>query len=761
MDEPLGATDVLVAHDTDDAPRAAQLRACGLLEPGRDSDLDRWVVAAGRNARAAAAALCLFDGPGQVVTSVWAAAGSAARSGRLGAGESLGSRLRGLVGGPAEGCLVAERPVVVGGQTVGRLGIAGTGRTEWSVDELAAVADAAAAVSGKIEVRLATAEVARVQRLVASHNRVHEMIARREPLPAVLAAACDAIQDYDPSLLPSVLLRDPESNTLHSGVGPAFPREYLDSIDGAPIGPSIGTCGPAAWFGRLTISENLDEDPNWGPIRSMARLAGVAHCWSMPIKDSDDVVLGTLALYGRAPRRPQPEHVALLQDWARIAGAAIERAHSLDQLTHDARHDGLTGLPNRVAILERLDHAITRIRPDAAVAVLFIDLDGLKAMNDTLGHDVADQMLRTVGRRLSAGVRARDFVGRLGGDEFVVIAEGITETDEAGLLGARLLETVAQRLTGLTSMLVTASIGIALVRSSDIDAHAALRKADEAMYEAKRAGKDRCVFAEIGETVQAGRRLRLARELPGAEARGELQLAYQPIIALADRRTTGVEALLRWKNPTLGDIEPDEFIPIAEDTGSMIPIGAWVLRESCETLARRTGPGEGTGRRLDLSVNISHRQLSNPDFPTWVRQTLAHAELPADRLIIDITEGCLVQRDDVTLQNLRDVHALGVRVALDDFGTGDTALSWLRDDLIHIIKIDHSVVARLHHRRDRAVTTALVDMAHALGCTVTAEGVETEAQLHAVTALSCDHAQGSHLAPPVPAERLDTLPTLA
>ena len=201
---------------------------------------------------------------------------------------------------------------------------------------------------------------------------------------------------------------DPVSRTLHSALGPSLPPDYLAAIDGVVIGPQIGTCGSAAWFGRLTVTADIAEDPKWTPIRDKAQDAGLAHCWSMPMKTSGGEVLGTLAFYGSRPRSPQPEHLALLADWARIAGIAIERRQALDRLIHDARHDGLTGLPNRSAIFEALDEAIRRLGPDDLTAVMFIDLDELKNLNDTLGHDRADEMLREMGERLSSrGAPAR------------------------------------------------------------------------------------------------------------------------------------------------------------------------------------------------------------------------------------------------------------------------------------------------------------------------------------------------------------------
>ncbi len=477
----------------------------------------------------------------------------------------------------------------------------------------------------------------------------------------------------------------------------------------------------------------------------MAQMAGVAHCWSMPIKDSAGEVLGTLALYGRHPRRPQSEHVALLQDWARVAGTALERTRSIARLKHDARHDSLTGLPNRAAIFERLDAAIQQVSSAAPLAVLFVDLDGLKAMNDTLGHDVADEMIREVARRLAHSVHSDGFVGRFGGDEFIVVAGHLAGAEEAGALGAKLLDAVARPLPGLGSRVITASIGIALIRSSAVDAREALRRSDKAMYEAKRSGRDRCVFAEVGEAARAGRRLEMARALRGAETRGEMHLVYQPVISLPARRVIGVEALLRWDSPTLGPVAPAEFIPIAEDSGSILQIGAWVLWESCLALADLAK----AGHRLELGVNVSARQLSQPDFPLWVRQTLSHAQFNAANLSLELTETSLLRPDSVSVGNVRALETMGVRVALDDFGTGYSSLTWLRDHPFGSIKIDRSFVCGIHEQESsRAIVAAIIRMAKDLGCTVTAEGVETETQLRILEQLGCDHAQGFLIARP-------------
>ena len=751
---------------SEDEVRRALLNRSGLLEAGPRPELDRWTAVLRRATGSAVAALAVELGDHTLITGLSTGDADAPESAEIQPGESLETFLSSKVPAPPwpDGRhSYLEASVTVDGQVLCTLGVADAAPRDWDARDRQILDDATAAIAAEIRLCLANDEAQRFHTLVASQHRVHELIAGGAPLKDVLIELVQGIERHDPSVIACVVLLDRESNTLHPGAGPSLPPHYLAAIDGVVIGPNVGACGSAAWSGQRTISHDIGSDPKWAPIRDFVLDAGLGHCWSMPIKAAAGDVLGTLALYGPHPRRPLPAHLALMEDGARLAGIAIERHRALEQLIHDARHDGLTGLPNRTAIFELLDEAIVRVAPGSALAVLFVDLDGLKALNDTLGHDRADDMIREVGQRLSGVVRGSDFVGRFGGDEFVVVAEGVADEDQAAKLGFRLLEAVSQPLPGVDSSVVTASIGITLLTDANSDAREALRQADAAMYEAKRSGRDRITFFGGGRRSQEGRRLALVRELRGAEMRGELGLVFQPVFELDGGAVTGVEALARWNSPALGPVPPSEFIPVAEDTGLIVPIGSWVLRESCETMHRIAAQA---GRPVELSVNVSAHQLANPGFAQSVRQTLAHAEFPADQLVLEIAETALVRSDTVAAHTLRELEAHGIRIALDDFGTGNSSLAWLKEHPLDAIKIDRGFVAGLAgDSRDQAIVASLISLARALGCGVTAEGVETEEQLIALRLLDCERVQGFLLADPLPAGKLAELladpPTLA
>jgi len=694
---------------------------------------------------------------GTLVRGMWAGDASDAETVWIEAGEPVERFITARVAAesPAAARAYLAGPVVVDGHVICTMSLADAPKREWTERDLQTLENATAAMAVQVRLRLANHDAARFHELVASHNRVHELIAVGAPLEQVLVELVEGIERHDGSVIPCVVLLDREAGALRPGAAPSLPPRYFAAIDGVVIGPNVGSCGSAAWSGQLTIAEDIAEDPKWAPIRDFVVGAGLRHCWSMPIKDSAGDVLGTLALYGARPRRPLPEHLSLMEDGARLAGIAIERHRAFERLVHDARHDGLSGLPNRTAIFESLDEAIVRNDAGTSVAVLFVDLDGLKMLNDTLGHDRADEMIREVGQRLANAVRSTDFVGRFGGDEFIVVAEEMPNEEEASKLGFRLLDAISQPLSGTDSTVLTASIGIAMIGGTRSDAREGIRRADSAMYEAKRAGGDRMVFYRGSHRVREGRRLALARELRGAELRGELGLVFQPVFELATGKIAAVEALLRWDSPTLGQVSPTELIPVADDTGTIVPIGAWVLRESCETVARIA---RRTAVQLELSVNVSAHQIAHPGFARSVRLTLSHAEFSPEQLTLEITETALIRGDEVIARTLRELESHGIRIVLDDFGTGVSSLSWLKEHPVGALKIDRGFISGLADDvRDRAIVSSLIAMARALGCTVTAEGVETDEQLDALRALDCERVQGFLLGRPVQAAALEGL----
>jgi len=768
--EPHSTPHPTASENAEQEVRLGLLARSGLLDAGTHPELDRWTAVLRSATGSAVVALAVPVDERILIKSMWVGDSTEAQEAEVLDGQSLERFLADKANAPErpDGHLPFLRaPVVVDGQVLCHLCVADVAPRAWVKRDEQTLEHTTAAIAVELRLRLASEDALRFHELVASQHRVHELIAGRAPLRDVLVELTEGIERHDPSVIPCVVLLDREAGVLRPGAAPSLPPHYLAAIDGVVIGPNVGACGSASWSGQLTISDDIAEDPKWAPIRDFVLGVGLRHCWSMPIKSSTGEVLGTLALYGREPRKPRPEHLSLMEDGARLAGIAIERHRALEQLIYDARHDGLTGLPNRRAIFEVIDEAIPRARPGAAAAVVFIDLDGLKSLNDTLGHDRADETIREVGERLSSAVRGSDFVGRFGGDEFVVVAEGVADEAQAASLGSRLLEAISRPLPGIETTVATASVGITLVTDAQSDAREALRQADSAMYEAKHAGRDRLSFFGGSRRSHEGRRLALVRELRGAELRGELGIAFQPVFnlvggsaapgggALDGGELVGVEALLRWKNPTLGAVSPAEFIPVAEDTGLIVPIGAWVLRESCETMNRIAAR---VGRKVELSVNVSAHQLSHPGFTKSVRQTLAHAEWPSDQLTLEITETALVRADTIAARTLRELESAGIRIVLDDFGTGFSSLSWLKQHPVDAIKIDRSFVSGLaEDARDQAIVSSLIGLANALGCTVTAEGVENEEQLIALRLLECERVQGFLLAHPLPAGELEAM----
>ena len=473
-----------------------------------------------------------------------------------------------------------------------------------------------------------------------------------------------------------------------------------------------------------------------------------------PVRDDGGRVVGVshVARDVSAQRR--------LQEELRAAKEAADRA--AQRLRHDSLHDALTGLPNRVLLAERVERCIAQSRrPGHPFAVLFLDLDRFKIINDSLGHAAGDRLLTTIAQRLAAAVRPGDLVARMGGDEFTILLDTLRSPGDAARVAERVRAAVGRPVDyDGRELLTTVSIGIVTSGTErDAGTYAAakdlLRDADAAMYKAKAAGKDR--YAVFDEAVHAAvvQRLELEAELRRAVDRDELELHYQPIASLGgggrSAGTVAFEALLRWRHGGRL-VGPADFIPVAEDTGLIVPIGAWVLRRACRQLADWRAAG-GPLAELYVTVNVSRRQLADPGLIGTVRDALAETGVPPMAVVLEITEGAVMQDPAAAERTLAELkRQAGVRLAIDDFGTGYSSLSCLQQFPIDLLKIDRGFVTHVtHDRRDAAVMRTLVTLAHDLDMTVVAEGVEQPEQAAFLAAAGCDLTQGYLLSRPLEA----------
>jgi diguanylate cyclase (GGDEF)-like protein len=502
--------------------------------------------------------------------------------------------------------------------------------------------------------------------------------------------------------------------------------------------------------GEPFVSADLRDDPRIAPPYPLLD-RGVISGLAVPVRGGHST-LGVLALHSRRRRRFGREDVAAAGALASVVATAWEQVSQRERLGHQALHDPLTGLANRALFLDRLEHALER-RPvsgeDASgIALMLLDLDDFKTVNDSFGHATGDHLLTVAAQRFAGTVRPQDTIARLGGDEFGVLCEHVTDAAAARVLATRLQAACAAPVPvphSGSSLTFSASIGVTWSRQEAAGPPAAavlLAEADAALYRAKDQGRGQVQAYDARLSRVTRRRRQLESELHDALEAGEFRLHYQPVRRSADLQAVGVEALLRWQHPSRGLLQPDEFVPTAEQTGLLRPIGAWVLRAACAQVARwQAGPAR-EGGPLWLAVNVSPRQLDDPGLPESVTAALEDSALAEGTLALELTESALMVVDghrDV-LGRLRDT---GARLFLDDFGTGYSSLTHLTQLPISAVKIDKSFVAGVPGRhRQAAVVSALVALSRELDIDVIAEGVETAVQLQALQRMDCRSVQG-------------------
>ena len=500
---------------------------------------------------------------------------------------------------------------------------------------------------------------------------------------------------------------------------------------------------------NVSIIDSADATADASEVRFLAELGG-SLMFQIPMVVNGQAT-GTVELLSRTGQVLDDRQVAIAQTMANEAGILFENARLYAQISHQAFYDHLTGLPNRALFGDRVSHALAvRIgEDDRRSALLFVDIDDFKIINDRYGHDVGDQVLVGVAARLQKLLRPGDTVARLSGDEFGVLVENLTDQRKVRAIAERVIRAFDQPIdTKDRTVRVSVSVGAA-VTSAALDSDGLIRNADFAMYRAKQSGKGRFRMYEAAERDAADVDARLRADLRGAAGRDELRIHYQPIVDLRTGSVTSVEALVRWQHPERGLLYPAAFIPIAEETGGIIEVGAWVLATACAQLRawQEWMPG------LAVAVNVSGSQLQDAGLVENVRRAILESNIEPSSLILEVTESVLVAEPAAEAM-LRELKGTGVRLAIDDFGTGYSSLSYLRRFPIDIMKIDMEFTNEIETPEGEALFGGIVQLGRSLGLTIVAEGIERSAQRELVTRSTCDHGQGFLFARPQAPERM-------
>ena len=608
------------------------------------------------------------------------------------------------------------------------------------------------AVGGIVIVARDVVEQQRRELATRAGGRVLELIAGGAHLDTVLAALAQWVESALHGVRCSVLLveRDGPVPVLRDVASPSLPARYREAVAQLPVDSTFSPCAVAVTTDEPVIVADLLAEQQWAPFHETAEAIGVRSCWSFPvISPASGATLGAFALYGDEPSLPDELTTALVQRASHTVGIALDRERLLGSLEHQARHDGLTGLPNRFELLERLSAGLDRsLDGGAPPLVVFLDLDRLKIINDSLGHERGDELLVDVARRLRAAVDPADLVARFGGDEFVVVSTVPRGAEEVAAYAQGILDVVSEPVV-LAGRRITpsASAGVVLAHREQTPTEV-IRDADIAMYRAKHRGGARHALFGPEMRQRAFDRLDMEQQIRNGIANDEFRVHYQPIVDMArDDRVLGFEALVRWQHPQRGLLGPGAFLDLAEETGLIVPLGEWVLEAAVEAAARWSETAVTDG--LMMSVNLAAQQVRTTGLPSLVRSCTE--AIGGWTLGLEITESTLMDDTPVVADVIDRIAATGAELSIDDFGTGFSSLSYLTRLPVRRLKIDGSFVADLSRKPEATtVIAAVIGLADKLGLTVVAEGVETAEQRAQLLDMDCRLAQGYLFSRPVP-----------
>jgi diguanylate cyclase (GGDEF)-like protein/PAS domain S-box-containing protein len=591
----------------------------------------------------------------------------------------------------------------------------------------------------------------------ASRNQVLEMIIQNVNIKNILSHLVHVMEQQRHASL--CLITSLRENRIHMEAASKLPENILKSLDGAAVGPSSECCSAAAVYtGEPVTLNNVSSNPRWRKYQELALRFHINSGYCLPIISGRGQILGTLAVFYPVVYNPYESDLSLVETVSKLAAVAMERTRLTEKLEHQARHDLLTGLPNRAALIEHLNLVIKQAQKRRQKAgVLYVDLDRFKHINDSLGHHIGDQMLKELTLRIGQNIQTGDMLARMSGDEFAYVLAGMENETAAASKAAWVFDLLSKPFQlENRSLYIGASMGISIYPDDGQDASVLLKNADTAMHFAKNKGGNRLEFFSSEMNQAVIERLEIENDLRKAIDRGQFELHYQPKYDFKNNKMTGFEALIRWNHPDLGRVPPVKFIPIAEESELIIPIGAWVLWEACRQNAEWERSGYGQFR---IAVNVSVVQFIQSHFLDLVVNTLRDHNLPPDRLELEITESMVVNDMSLVRGRLSEFQKMGIMTTIDDFGTGYSSMSYLYELPINCLKIDRSFVQKLvgddaASERSRKMIRSIVNLAKELNLTIVAEGPESPEQVEFLNEIGCDYAQGYYFSVPLSADEV-------